>query len=234
MLPRLLDRVLPSQCRICHAWPAQAVCESCITALAQPVPRCTLCAIRVPDGIEVCATCHRTPPPFQRCVAALDYAWPWSSCIAEFKFRGDAGFADALALLMRSAPWAEPLIERCDLTVPMPMPPARLRERGFNQALELARRLAPRTCDASLLLRPHAQAAQHTLSRAQRLINLKGEILVDPLRVQDVRDRAVLLVDDVMTTGASLQAAADALLQAGAQSVSALVLARTPDPHAPP
>ena len=233
MLSRLLGRALPSRCRICHAWPAQPLCEACVAAFAQPVARCPRCALRLAEHDSPCPDCLRDPPPLERCVAAVDYAWPWSDCIAQFKFGADPGWSDALALLMRSTPWAEPLIDACELAVPMPMPERRLRERGFNQALELARRLAPQRCDATLLMRlPDARdlPEQHTLSRAARLANLRGAMLVDPLRLPAVQGRQVLLVDDVMTTGASLRAAAGALLQAGARSVSALVLARTPAP----
>lgn len=232
-----LMQALPSRCRICRAWPAQTLCNACVQAFAQPVPRCRRCAIAVPQGVDTCSDCLRQPPAIERCVAAVDYTWPWPDCIADFKFRADAGFADALALLMRSTPWAEPLLESCSLVLPMPLSTSRLRERGFNQALELARRLAPQRCDATLLMRlpPAHEAAdapaQHTLSRSERLRNLRGAMLVDPLRANEVRGQQVLLIDDVMTTGASLEAAAQALLQAGAAGVQALVLARTPAPH---
>lgn len=222
--------MLPSRCRICHAWPAQPLCEDCVQAFAQPAPRCTRCAIRVPADTELCIDCRRQPLALGRCVAAVDYAYPWSGCIARFKFRADPGWADALALLMRSAPWAEPLMESAVLLLPMPMPARRLRERGFNQALELARRLSPRRCDATLLLRLHDAPVQHTLSRAERLHNLQGSLMVDPLRRDTLHGQELLLIDDVMTTGASLQAAAQALLAAGAARVNALVLARTPAP----
>ncbi|MCL4771766.1 MAG: ComF family protein, partial [Burkholderiaceae bacterium] len=107
----------------------------------------------------------------------------------------------------------------------------RLRERGFNQALLLARILAPAKTDATLLLRLHDTQAQSNLGRAQRLRNLQGALAVDPLRAAALQGRSVLLVDDVMTTGATLQAAALALRQAGARTVSALVFARTPPPE---
>jgi predicted amidophosphoribosyltransferase len=66
--------------------------------------------------------------------------WPWPECVAEFKFRGDAGLAGPLAMLMRSTPWVEPAIEQADIVLPIPLSPARMRERGFNQALERGKR----------------------------------------------------------------------------------------------
>ena len=109
---------------------------------------------------------------------------------------------------MRSAPWVEPALEQCDLVLPMPLAPARLRERGFNQALELARRLAPGKTDATLLLRTRDTPPQSGLARAERLRNLRGAFALEPLRADAVRGRRIVLVDDVMTSGASLFAAA--------------------------
>ena len=110
----------------------------------------------------------------------------------------------------------------------MPLARERLAERGYNQALLLARHLAPRKTDATLLLRTRHTPAQRELTRAERLRNVRGAFAVDPMRAHELRDQRVVLVDDVMTTGASLHAAATALRQAGVTHVTALVFARTP------
>jgi ComF family protein len=125
----------------------------------------------------------------------------------------------------------EPALEQCDIVLPMPLAPARLRERGFNQALELARRLSPAKTDATLLLRTRDTPAQSGLARAQRLRNLSGAFAVEPLRADKVRGRRLVLVDDVMTSGASLFAAAEVLRLAGAAHITAVVLARTDPPR---
>lgn len=127
---------------------------------------------------------------------------------------------------MRSAPWAEPLLEAADWLVPVPLALPRLRERGFNQAWELARQLHAGKANAGLLLRVRAGDAQHALGRDARLRNLKGAFAPDPLRRSQLEGKRVLLIDDVMTTGATLHASAAALRGAGVASVSALVLAR--------
>ncbi|MFM7343692.1 MAG: ComF family protein [Betaproteobacteria bacterium] len=117
--------------------------------------------------------------------------------------------------------------------MPLPLSAQRLAERGFNQAWELARTLHRLSgCKAQLqtrlLLRTRHTLAQSQLDRAQRLANVRDAFLTEPLAPDCVRGRAVVLVDDVMTSGATLNAAAQSLLQAGAKGVQALVVARTP------
>ncbi|RYF81191.1 MAG: ComF family protein [Comamonadaceae bacterium] len=218
---------LPSQCAVCHTWPARPLCDACVSRFAQPVPRCRTCALRVPAGVTQCGECLRHPPALNSCLAACDYAWPWTQCIGRFKFEQQAGWAAPLAQLMHSVPWADQALDAADRVLPMPLFTRRLRERGFNQALELARRLAPGRCDATLLLRLRDTPAQAGLSRAQRLLNLRGAFALEPLRAQEVRGLRIVLVDDVMTTGASLSTAAQVLRDAGAAHITALVLART-------
>lgn len=229
-LTSLLAR-LPSQCEVCRAWPSRRVCDACVARFAPPATRCRTCALPVPDGVARCGECLREPPPLDACLAACGYAWPWPGCIAQFKFHGEAGWAGPLATLMRSVPWVEPALDRCDLVLPMPVGPARLRERGFNQALELARRLAPAKTEAALLLRTRDTPPQRGLSRAERLRNLEGAFAIEPLRADGLRGRRVVLVDDVMTSGATLFCAAAALRLAGAAHVTGLVFARTEAPR---
>lgn len=218
---------LPSQCAVCHAWPARPVCDACVTRFAQPVPRCASCALPVPAGVRRCGACLRQPPPLDACLAAVSYRWPWPQGIARFKFQQHSGWARPLATLLRSTPWVEPALEQADLILPMPLSRERLAERGFNQALLLARRLAPEKTDASLLLRTRDTPPQHSLPRGERLRNLRGAFAVEPLRAAVLEGRRVVLVDDVMTSGASLHAAAQLVRQAGAAHITAMVVART-------
>ncbi len=164
------------------------------------------------------------------CIAAVAYEYPWSGCIARFKYGGHPGWARPLAQLLSRAPGASEVLQASDLVLPMPLSSTRLAERGFNQASELAKRLAPAKTRNGLLLRIRDTAPQHQFSRAERQRNVSGAFMAAPEAVSVLRGRKLLLVDDVMTSGASLAAAAMALKQAGAASVAGLVLARTDAP----
>ena len=114
----------------------------------------------------------------------------------------------------------------------MPLSPLRLRERGFNQTLELARHLAPQKTHAHTLLRRGHGAHQVGASRQDRLDHVHGAFWVEPERISALRGQRVVLVDDVMTTGASIYEAARALRAAGAAHITGLVLARTEEQEA--
>lgn len=232
---------IPARCEVCRAWPARAVCEACAQRFAAPAVRCGRCARRLPDlgsGVAdaasaqpapTCADCLRTPLPLDACHAALSYAFPWPDLIARLKFQGEPGWARTFAAIMRTVPGVGQALDAADRVLPLPLGPHRLAERGYNQAFELARRLAPGKADARSLLRVRDTAPQTTLDRLQRLANVQGAFQVDPARANDLRGAHLVLVDDVMTSGASLVAAAEALRRVGAARVTALVLARTDD-----
>jgi ComF family protein len=230
VLQRLIDRLaaaLPGQCAVCRAWPAQPICEACVARFAQPQARCRRCALPVAAGVAECGSCLAAPTALDGCHAAVSYEFPWSALIAQYKFNGQAGWARSFATLMRSSPWIEPALDQADLVLPMPLSRERLAERGFNQALLLARALAAGKTEARLLLRVRHTAAQTALDRQDRLANVKGAFAVEPHMHAKVRGQQLVLVDDVMTSGASLFTAAQALRQAGAARITALVLART-------
>lgn len=228
---RLLNRI-PSQCAICKAWPSNGmVCEPCVTRFGQPARRCISCALllksSIPEDIKRCGACMVKPPPLDACLASVSYEYPWNHCIASYKFGNDPAWASTLALLLKSTPWIEPAIDRADLLIPVPLSTARLQHRGYNQALELCKRLSHEKTEARLLLRIKDTLTQSTLSRAERLQNVKAAFAVEPLRAQEVQGKRVVLVDDVMTSGATLFAAAEKLRLAGAAHITAIVFART-------
>ena len=137
----------------------------------------------------------------------------------------------SLAHVMQHAPGIEPALEEAQWVVPMPLSSERLRERGFNQALVLARHLAKLKALDQALLRIKDTVRQVSLPKAQRLQNVVGTMVVHPRHATALKGSHVVLLDDVMTTGSSLQAAALALKQVGVQRITAMVLARTDAPR---
>lgn len=231
-LPRRVALSLPTQCAVCRGWDRERVCAECIARFVSPLARCTRCALPVSADVALCGACLSEPPPFEQCVAAVSYAYPWDALIARFKFDQALDLAGALAerLAQAVSQTGGPLPH---WVLPAPLAEARMRERGFNQAWELARRVARRLgcrADARLLLRVKHSPAQLALPRAERAANVRGAYLVEPRRVAELRGADVALVDDVLTTGATAAEAARTLLQAGAARVRVWVFARTPAP----
>lgn len=243
---------LPSQCMICHAWPAHSICEACRHAHAQVQPRCTGCALLLPPGhaasaddhaTHLCAHCLRQPlRGIDGCHAAVSYSWPWQACVDGFKFGAQTGWAIALAGVMLQHPMLRLAVRTCDALIPMPLHPRRLAERGYNQSLLLAQAL--RACTHKEERLDHRQAlvrhdwllrvrntqVQSRLSLAQRQRNMHQAFAVAADQSPQLNGKRVVLVDDVMTSGASVQAAAQTLRAAGVQRLQVLVFARTEKP----
>ena len=195
--------------------------------------RCPFCAQWLP-ALGVACDCAGGLLPVQRswdaAYAGVDYAHPWIDLIHDFKFRGRVERADLLA---RLAHRALPESLKFNRVIPIPLSPQRLSERGYNQAWELARRIArwlPRSGGAwhDVLMRRQSLTPQAGLSREERWRSLQGAMVVNPDHGAAIRGAHVLLVDDVMTTGATFQAAALALRAAGAAQIDVLAVARTP------
>lgn len=183
--------------------------------------------------VGVCMDCIKQPPPINAVLAALDYAYPWSGLISRYKFADHPGWAAFFAAILFNAPGVSQALQSADLILPVPLSKERLQTRGFNQAWELAHALASQSAntakaDSTLLLRVKNTRPQTELLRQERLANVKGAFVVDPLRAQALKGKRVILVDDVMTSGASLYTAAQALRAAGATHITGLILARTP------
>lgn len=227
---RALAAAAPGRCQVCGRWPAQPLCSTCCGQFALQHARCSRCALPVPPGVAECGACVRHPPALDACFAAVAYSFPWSNLIAHYKFAGEPGWAGVFARLLGQSPGVQQALDAAQLVLPVPLAPGRLAQRGFNQSLELARLLAPAKLHARLLLRLRETQPQASLPRRQRLANVQGAFAVEPLLASLVRGKRVLLVDDVMTSGASLSACAQALRAAGAAHVAAAVLARTEEP----
>lgn len=232
-------RALASEqdCYLCGATASQPVCADCVAALPRlPAGICPCCALPSGTG-STCGRCIASPPHYDATVAALAYGDPLDHALQAFKYRHALGLTRFLASLLDAAidragsTGGTGSAPRVDLIVPMPLARARLAERGFNQALELARPIAARgriRLDPLAVRRTRDAPPQAGLPWKERARNIKGAFASDAA----LGGLRVAVVDDVMTTGATLDELARVLKQAGAAHVTNWVVARTL-PHAP-
>ena len=228
-LIRFARAALPQRCELCAAPAGTALlCAACNAALPRLAASCPQCAQPSLDG-AVCGACLACAPPWDAAVSALVYAFPVDRLLQHLKYGGRLALADwaagALGDAVARSLDPQPAAHRPDRVVALPLAPERQRERGFNQAREIAARVA-----ASLglplvpaLRRVVSGPAQATLPWAERARNVRGAFVAE----RDVRGARIALVDDVMTTGATLGDAARALTRAGAARIECWVVART-------
>ena len=215
----------PAICQLC-AGDSQhlAFCPSCQAQLPWlPDQHCPCCAIPTLDG-KLCGQCLKSPPAFDHVTAAFLYCDSLAELIPSAKFGARWSLLPALAELLRQKVDDLP---RPGCLVALPLHPRRLQERGFNQAHEIAAPLAEKLhipLANHVLQRSRDTEHQARLSEKARHRNMRGAFHA----TEEARDRHIVLIDDVMTTGASLDAAARALKKTGARRVDAWVLARTP------
>ncbi len=222
----ILDLLLPRRCIAC-AEPVQDaadLCAPCAISLEPIRDPCPVCALPGPAG-SPCLACQRRPPPFTSSRAAWLYGGALASAIQRLKYGRHAHLAPGLARLLGPCLEEHPPV---DIIVPVPLHPARLRQRGYNQAALLLRHAAPALPGRpawGVLHKIRPAPRQAALDRQARLRNLRGAFQVSPS--SRVRGARVLLMDDVMTTGATAAACSAVLLDAGAASVRVLTLARS-------
>jgi ComF family protein len=230
---RLLRAILPLRCLLCGADGADGrdLCAGCARDFAINRPCCARCALPLETPAPLCGECLASEPPFAAAWAPFRYGHPLDLLEARFKFRGDLTAGRVLADLM---------IERAGTDAPMrpalmfavPLHVSRLRQRGYNQAFELAKMLAGALdipLDRDGLTRTRATAEQTGLGAAARRRNLRGAFAVV---AKSTLPEHVVLLDDVMTTGATVRECARVLRRAGAARVDVWALARAPRPRA--
>lgn len=232
LMDKIFDNIRGNQCLLClKPALARCVCPACLADLPWQDQACKVCALPLPrpaqdagHELAVCTECQLHPPPWQRAQAVFHYQFPIDRLIAAFKYHHQLALTDLFADLMAArltTDAATPVI------VPVPLHPQRLRQRGYDQTLLLAQALSRRTgmtCAPQLLQRQRDTPMQKALDREARRDNLAGAFGCDATQVMG---RHILLVDDVLTTGATLSVLSELLRQAGAESVQALVIART-------
>ncbi len=228
----IVDTIYPPRCLACTEATDRphGLCPACwrdTHFIAGTVcRRCGAPLIGAAGAEDVCESCTRHPPAWDRGAAAILYAGAGRKVVLALKHADRLDMVPPLAGWMQTA--GRPLLAEADLVAPVPLHWLRLLRRRYNQSAELARRLgrlSGRPVVPDLLLRRRATPPQ-TGNRAVRAANQAGAFLVNPRRAAALAGRRVLLVDDVLTTGATLSTCAEALRAAGAGGVDVLVLAR--------
>lgn len=235
-----LDLVFAPVCVACHgAIPTSAsergVCATCWARVRPvPLPRCHRCSTPLPalgagNGPADCTVCPDLRPAL-RCVrSAFLLEGPVRGMVHALKYRGWHSVGRAMAARMAATELPPEAASEIETVVPIPLAPARLRQRGYNQAAVLAREVALRKqleYGGDILVKRPGSGSQTTLHPAQRRANVAGAFRVEERRGSGILARHVLLVDDVWTTGATALAGVDALLAAGARAVTVLTFAR--------
>ena len=218
MHERLARLVFGGTCFICRGTASATLCGPCDAELPRlREPLCPRCALTSPSG-AVCGSCLAHPPPYDATVAALAYRFPADALVHALKFRGELALAPFLAKLILE----RISVANVDCIVPVPLSTARLRERGYNQAVEIARQLGGRV-DLDACTRVRDAPPQAGLEREARRRNVRGAF---HCRRAFAGER-VAVVDDVMTTGATLDELARTLKAAGAAQVVNWIVCRT-------
>lgn len=204
----------------------QSVCRPCHADLPwHRQPQCPQCALPTPGG-ETCGACLKHPPAFNRTHAALAYGFPLDRLIPRLKYHGQLAIVPVLGGCLAEAVATQP---RPDLLIPMPLHPTRIRERGFNHATEIARTVAQQLSlplDTTRSQRIRDTPPQMGLKHDARRRNVRGAFTCSG----EVQGQHIALIDDVMTTGTSLDELAATLKRAGAREVTCWVVARTLPP----
>jgi ComF family protein len=225
LLSRLADRLLNAACVLCGAEAVgQRLCARCRPLLPLNQSTCARCAAPLPSPAPRCGECLGREPAFDATLAACRYESPLDRLVQKYKYNEGLAIARALSPLLAAHVQASG--SRPDALLPIPLHRSRLRQRGYNQALVLALELA-RLLDLPVLAdgldRTRATTAQAGLEADERRRNLKGAFAARP-----GLPAHIALIDDVMTTGSTLDEAARTLKKAGVTRVEAWVLARRP------
>jgi ComF family protein len=232
----LARTLLPSSCALCGACCDAVVCLPCHRQyLAPRRPRCRRCANPIGAGDQrfECAACLSRRPAFDATLVAADYAAPVDQLVLRLKFGAQLALAPLCAQMLRDTVLAHAGFVLPNVLCPVPLGPGRLVERGFNQALEIARPLSKALgipLRPRLAIRALDTAAQSGVAPEQRRNNIRNAFIVAPDALAMVRGQHIGIVDDVITSGHTLNELTLMFKRFGAARVSNLVFARTP-PH---
>lgn len=236
-----LDQLLPCSCALCICAIAPSknvdrfshtgVCHDCLNHfLNHKTLRCKICAnkIDVATTASLCGSCLANPPTYDRTIVVVDYVAPYSNLIHALKFQHHLALVPLFAQLLALS-WYQSQSTSADIMTAIPLSTERLIERGFNQSLEIAKplaRLLSIPLLSNLAVKSRHTLAQSSLAHHKRRNNLRGAFII-PSASQVLKNKHIIVIDDVMTTGHTVNEFAACLKRYGAASVTNLIFART-------
>lgn len=232
-LPSLIQRLYPSRCLMCGrpGRDGADLCGHCHQQLPFNQTACTQCALPLPPGIgnaAVCGRCQKKPPHYDQAFSVFSYQQPVIWLIQQMKFNGKLVHARLLGELLAECECVASMsVNESVCILPVPLFKKRLSQRGFNQSIELARALSKKTgwpMELNKVVRVRETSAQTGLDAKARRKNIRGAFAV----VEALAHKHVVLIDDVVTTGSTVNELARVLKKAGVEKITVLSLARAP------
>jgi ComF family protein len=229
-----ISTLIPAACSLCGGASNENICAGCHQQFfSKRAHRCAQCANPLTDpSAHICGTCLQDPPAFDSTVVATDYAPPVDQLVLALKFGGRLALAPLFADMLRDALLQTHAQERTlpNYMIAVPLGTQRLAERGFNQALEIAKPLSQSLgikLITQLIIRQRDTRAQAMLHPDERHKNIRNAFTVSPTGIDKIKGQHIAVVDDVITTGVTLNELAATLKRFGAARVTNLVFART-------
>lgn len=229
MFENMINWLMPQSCFLCGHTANLALCEPCLQRLPYIQQYCQRCGSEMPKTCQLCGNCQQDLPPYTQTKAIFNYIYPIKKLIHAAKFERNLAILHCLGIKMGEQLTDYMLSESLlpDVLIPIPLHPQRLRERGYNQSLELAKLIAKQThipLDYTACQRIRNTPHQSVLSSIQRRHNLKNAFMLNKL---PVNWQYVILVDDVVTTGSTVKEVTQLFLRAGIARVDVWCCARS-------
>ncbi len=242
------QRLFPCVCKLCNQTSRELVCNQCQVKLYLPKNVCRRCGesmvarrILTQDSINLCGACIHQPPAYSQTIFAFTYEGKAARLVQQFKFREDLALCHFLAERVSDQVLAQSNnLERPDALIPIPLHLERLKQRGFNQSLELAKYIGKQLDIAvykDSLIRKRATPQQSGLSRKARQRNIQGAFQLGQsgaVNIAALKDKHIAIVDDVITTGATVREAAKVLNRSGPSKISVFAIAKTQQDNVSP
>jgi ComF family protein len=224
--------LLPTSCIGCRKFQASRICEKCINLLkSQQKKRCSQCA-SICDAIKTtCNNCQNQTPAFDKTICIDCYGGPLTNAVHDYKYKHQVAIAKGLVDTWVEIHGGDHLKHHADLLIPVPMSSQKLHQRGFNQSWELCKWFSKKfkiQTSSSVVYRRHLENNQVQATRNERIKRLESVFYINQIEIETIKNTRIVLVDDVMTTGATLSTIAKLLKDFGAQRVDNWVILRTP------